>query len=146
MLSYAEACHVGVRGLVIDGATHEPIWTEVNVAGIDHPVYTDADAGDYHRMLLPGTYTLKYAAPGYVTRTIKNVSVGAGEAARVNVELARPDVNRDGVVDAADIQLVINTILGLEDRYDCDFDGGGVTATDLQLIINIVLGRTQIGS
>ncbi len=145
MLSYAEACHIGVRGLVIDSSTREPIWAEVRVAGIDHPVYTDPDAGDYHRMLLPGTYALKYAAPGYVTRTIENISAGAGEATRVNVELARPDVNRDGVVDAADVQLVINTILGLEDRYACDLDGGGVTATDLQLIINIVLGKTQTG-
>ena len=145
MLSYAEACHIGVRGLVIDSGTREPIWAEVRVVGIDHPVYTDPDVGDYHRMLLPGTYALKYAAPGYVTRTIENVSAGAGEATRVNVELARPDVNRDGVVDAADVQLVINTILGLEDRYACDLDGGGVTATDLQLIINIVLGKTQTG-
>jgi hypothetical protein len=95
-------------------------------------------------MLLPGTYALQVAAPGYFTRTVDDVEVGSGEATRVEIALARPDVNRDGVIDAADIQLVVNTILGTEHRYACDFDGGGVTSTDLQLLINVLLGRTPL--
>ena len=143
MLSYAEACHIGVRGLVTDKATGEPLWAEVRVTGIDHPVYTDPDAGDYHRMLLPGRYALKYVVPGYVARTVKDIAVGSGQARRVDVKLAQPDINRDGKVDAADVQLVINAVLGLDVPYDCDLDGGGVTATDVQLIVNAVLDKLQ---
>jgi hypothetical protein len=43
------------------------------------------------------------------------------------------------------VQLVINTVLGSEHGYACDFDGGGIGATDLQLLINVILGRTQVG-
>jgi len=145
MLSYAESCHIGARGIVLDAGTNAPLWTEVRVEGNDHPVFTDPDVGDYHRMLLPGTYTLKFAAPGYFTRAVENVQVGADEATRVDIALATPDVNRDGAVDAADVQLVINTVLGSEHGYACDFDGGGIGATDLQLLINVILGRTQVG-
>ena len=56
------------------------------------------------------------------------------------------DVNRDGRVDAIDIQLVINYVLGLPmppgvngDDVDVN-DDGNVNAQDIQLVINAVLG------
>ena len=144
MLAFAEAVHIGVRGLVADAATGEPLWAEVRVEGNDHPVFTDPDVGDYHRMLLPGTYTLRYAAPGYVPWTAADAVVGPGAATRIDVSL-RPadlaDVNFDGRVSAVDVQLVVNAILGLPVPYDCDLDGGGVTSTDLQIVVNTALGR-----
>ena len=56
------------------------------------------------------------------------------------------DVNRDGSVNAQDIQLVINTVLGIEPAtsriaYCADINrDGGVNAIDIQLVINAVLG------
>ena len=53
------------------------------------------------------------------------------------------DVNLDGVVDARDIQLVINHVLGLsiDPRYEPDVTGSEtVDARDIQAVINIVLG------
>ena len=51
------------------------------------------------------------------------------------------DVNRDGRIDATDIQNVINVVLGLGSVLDCDInDNGAVNAVDVQLVINIVLG------
>lgn len=141
MLAYLEAVHIGVRGTVTDGATGLPVYAEVRVEGNAQPVFTDPDVGDYHRMLLPGTYTLTYAAPRYAARTVKDVVVNADEATRVDVELTQGDVNHDGVIDALDVQLVVNAILGLNPSCDCDVDGEGVTSTDLQTVINIVLGR-----
>ncbi len=143
MLSYLEAVHIGVRGVITDRATGAPLWAEVRVEGNAHPAFTDPDLGDYHRMLLPGTYHLTYSAPGYVIRSVPNVTVTEGPASRVDLELASADVNSDGAVDAADIQKVINAILGIDPSLDCDFDGGGVTATDLQLIIRTVLSTAQ---
>ena len=68
MLSYLEAVHAGVRGVVTDQVTGLPLLASIEVAGNDHPVFTDPQAGDYHRMLLPGTYSLTISAPGYASR------------------------------------------------------------------------------
>ncbi len=146
MLAYMEAVHIGVRGVVTDGLTGEPLLAQVMVAGNSHPVFTDPDVGDYHRMLLPGTYDLEISAQGgYFAHTVQAVEVGEGAATRIDVELFKtltdPDIDGDGTVGVVDIQHVVNKILGYSVPYSCDLDGGGLSATDLQLIINIVLGR-----
>ncbi len=51
------------------------------------------------------------------------------------------DVNDDGIVDASDVQLVINSALGVEGAPNGDINRGGtVDATDVQLVINAALG------
>ena len=50
------------------------------------------------------------------------------------------DVNRSRRADAIDVQLVINAILALPVDYDCDINGdGAVNVADLQLAINAAL-------
>ncbi len=111
MLSYLETIHIGVRGIITERSSGEPLWAEVRVAGNSQPVFTDPDVGDYHRMLLPGTYDLIFNVPGYVLRSAKNVTVNDGFAVRVDVELipvqASPDFNRDGKVDIKDLMILI---------------------------------------
>lgn len=136
MLGFIEAVHMGVHGAVTDRDTGAPLWAEVRVAGNDHPVFTDPDVGDYHRMLLPGAYTLTYSAPGYIGRTICDVAV---TETRVDVALADADINNDGIMDAVDVQIVINALLGFPVSYNCDLDGSGLTSTDLQKLINVLL-------
>ncbi len=107
MLSYAEAVHIGVRGIVTDRATGEPVWAEVRVEGNSHPVFTDADVGDYHRMLLPGVYNLTFNAPGYAQKLVENVAVTHGPATRVDTELTYESVpNTAPVADAGKDQIV----------------------------------------
>jgi hypothetical protein len=51
------------------------------------------------------------------------------------------DVNGDAAVDAVDVQLVINAVLGIPIAFNADVDGSGTTdAVDVQLVINGVLG------
>jgi len=51
------------------------------------------------------------------------------------------DVSHSGVVDAVDVQLVINAALGFALPYDCDLDNSGqVDAVDVQLVVNGALG------
>jgi carboxypeptidase D len=139
MLAYMEAAHLGVRGVVTDG--RNPVHARVSVAGNTQPVFTDPDAGDYHRMLLPGTYSLLVSAPGYLSKTVSNVVVQDGGTTRRDVVLvsAETDVNVDGKVNAADVQLVINGALGLPVPDTCDIDGGGIRASDVQLVVNASL-------
>ena len=139
MLSYMEAVHIGVRGLVTDGRTGEPVWAKVLVNANPQPVFTDPDVGDYHRMLLPGTYDVRISANGYFTQTWRDVGVGDGPATRVDVVMLDADIDDDGAVGATDIQLVINALLGYSVSHPCNVDGDRLSATDLQKVINALL-------
>ena len=87
MLAYIETCLIGVGGLVTDVDTGEPIAATVTVVGRDHPIYTDPEVGDYHRMLMPGTYSLRFEAAGYDSLVVPDVVVSAGDATELNVQL-----------------------------------------------------------
>ncbi len=94
MLAFFERVHEGVRGIVTDAETEAPLAATIRVSGIDHEVYTDPDVGDYHRMLLPGTYSLEVSATGYITRIIHDVVVlPDGPATRLDVALEPLDVD-----------------------------------------------------
>ena len=89
MLSYLETCLIGVRGIITDAGTGAPLAATVTVVGRNHPIYTDRQVGDYHRMLLPGNYSLQFTAAGYETRTIP-VTVASGNATRLDVGMSPP--------------------------------------------------------
>lgn len=142
MLRYLESVHMGVRGVVMD-ESGLPVWAEVTVVGNTQPVFTDADVGDYYRMLLPGTYTLTFRADGFFEKTVADVQVNSDEATVVDVVLVDADIDDDGVIGATDVQWVINAALGMSVPYECDVDGGGVSATDVQKIVNAVLQASR---
>jgi hypothetical protein len=87
MLSYLEWSLRGVRGLIRNAQTGQPVTAAVRVEDIHHLVFSSPGVGDYHRVLLPGTYTLWFYAPGYVPQRIPNVTVGSGAATRLDVAL-----------------------------------------------------------
>ncbi len=87
LISFMETVHMGVRGTVIDRQTGEPLWAEAFVYGNSHPVLTDPDVGDYHRMLLPGTYDLVFFAYGYRPFIARDVVVTDGPATRLDIAL-----------------------------------------------------------
>jgi len=80
MLNFMESCLYGIRGLVTDSVTGAPVRALVTVVNHDadsSQVYSTPDVGNYHRMIKPGTYTLKFSAPCYVDRVISNISVAS---------------------------------------------------------------------
>ncbi|MFH1748868.1 MAG: M14 family zinc carboxypeptidase [Planctomycetota bacterium] len=87
MLAYMQTCLIGVRGLVTDVFGGEPVDATVTVIDRDHEVYTDPDVGDYHRMLMPGTYQLLFEAPDYLSQT-HTVVVPSGPAVRLDVAMS----------------------------------------------------------
>jgi hypothetical protein len=126
MLSYLEAVHVGVRGIVTDSLTGEPLWAKVTVEGNAHPVFTDPDVGDYHRMLLPDAYTLTFAAPDHADKTIEGIVVGSGAATRLDVEITSSiDSDGDGILDAIEGGGDPDGD-GIPNWLDSDSDGDGI--------------------
>lgn len=141
MFAYLAWVHRGLRGIVTDRVTGEALLAKVLVDDNPQPVFTDPEVGDYHRVTLPGTHTVRVEAPGYIPWEGGPTLVGGNAASRVDVALSTGDVNRDGSVNALDLQLSINAVLGIAEVDDADVDGGGVSATDIQHVINRVLGR-----
>lgn len=69
----------GARGLVTDATSGEPLDASVDVLQIGKPVRTDPEVGDYHRLLLPGTYTVTASAYCYEDQSA-TVTVVSGTA------------------------------------------------------------------
>jgi PKD repeat protein len=89
-LNYMEEALHGVRGIIKDACTNQPIRAQVFVTGHDFDsshVYSAIPIGDYYRPIIDGTYSLTYSAPGYQSQTINNVVVTDGNATIVNVSL-----------------------------------------------------------
>jgi PKD repeat protein len=66
----------GAEGIVTDSMTGIPIPATIWVSNY-YPVYNDPAIGDYHKYVLPGTYTIRVTANGYKSKTITNVTVPA---------------------------------------------------------------------
>lgn len=141
MRAYLDRVHRGIRGIVADRATGAPLAATITVADNPQPVFTDPEVGDFYRLLLPGTYTVHAEAPGYIPFTTPPILVGENSATRHDISLSQGDVDGNGQVDAVDLQLVVNNILGRDETPAADVDGNGVSATDLQHLVNRVLGR-----
>ena len=87
VLNYMLKVFQGIHGVMTDQATGAPLDGNVAVTNTASPnfpvphdyqaVFTDPVAGDFHRVLQPGTYTVVCTAPGYMTTTIPGVVVAA---------------------------------------------------------------------
>ena len=87
LLLYMEQVHQGVRGVVTDADTGLPVAATITIQGNPVPNYTDPEVGDYHRIMLPGTYSMEVSAVGYTTVIIPEVVVQPGPATRFDVQL-----------------------------------------------------------
>ena len=81
LLGYLAQALEGIHG-VVTSPGGQPLQATVEIVGHDTAedqsvVYTDPDVGDYHRLLLPGTYTVRITANGHETAEISGVTVPA---------------------------------------------------------------------
>ncbi|HNQ43854.1 MAG TPA: carboxypeptidase regulatory-like domain-containing protein, partial [Candidatus Cloacimonadota bacterium] len=74
-MSYLEFAQRGIKGLVTDSAQN-PVPAEISISGNSKTIRNDHAVGDYHRILLPGTYTVNVSSPGHINQIVE-VSVPA---------------------------------------------------------------------
>jgi hypothetical protein len=88
MVAYLGYCLRGIRGVVTDSASGEPLLATVSVEGNAWDDRTDPQTGDYHRILDPGIYDLTFTSAGYLTKTVTGRTVDEGPATLLDVELS----------------------------------------------------------
>jgi len=94
-LNYLEQSLFGLRGIVTDSLSGEPLAALVFMENFDKDsshVRTQLPVGDYHRYLKAGNYDLTFSASGYIPKTIKNVQIVDNEPVVLNVPLVRDDI------------------------------------------------------
>ncbi|KAG8450429.1 hypothetical protein GDO86_002911 [Hymenochirus boettgeri] len=83
LLEFIKQVHRGIKGFVLDATDGRGILNAtISIADIDHPV-TSYKAGDFWRLLVPGTYKVTASARGYIPIS-KTINVTDGEAVLVN--------------------------------------------------------------
>ncbi|ERL87830.1 hypothetical protein D910_05219, partial [Dendroctonus ponderosae] len=78
LLSFMEAVHWGVKGLVINEDGDPVLDADVVVKGIDHNI-TTSNRGEFWRLLLPGKYSIYASAFGYSPSDTVEVEVAPGK-------------------------------------------------------------------
>ncbi len=89
LLDYMEASLNGLRGVITDCMTGDPIVAEVLIPGHDmdnSSVFSQADLGNFHRYLDGGTYQVEVVAEGYQT-AIQTIDIVDGETTLWDVAL-----------------------------------------------------------
>lgn len=102
-LNYLLKVFQGISGVVRDAGTGAPLEASVQATATASPyipvphaykeVFTDPAAGDYHRLLQPGTYSVTCSSPGFLPKTVQGVAVASDETTYVDFALGRPDLS-----------------------------------------------------
>jgi len=90
LLEYLDNARTGIRGVVTDSVTGDPLTAAISVVNHDidsSEVFTDPAVGDYYRLIEAGTFDLVFTSPDYMPDTVENVQVVDGSAVMVNVAL-----------------------------------------------------------
>ena len=129
MITYMEFVFKGIRGIVTDSTTGEPLFATVKMVGNDHEVFTDPDVGNYHRMLSPGVYDITVSSYGFIPQTITNITVLDTGATRVDVELQEAQIIditgtvRDGDTSTPIGNATVQIMDSVHDPVQTDFTG-----------------------
>ena len=76
LINYMKEATYGIRGIVTDSLSGEPLRAFIQVEGHDRDssqIHSSAIHGGYFRPIAAGTYDLRFSAPGYKTQTIRNI-------------------------------------------------------------------------
>ncbi len=139
-LNYIEQINYGIRGIITDSITGDPIEAEVYIDGHDIDsswVYSSLPVGNYYRLIYAGTYEITYSAQGYFPKIKTNVIAFNRNTTYVHIQLApgiliadftanTTSIPVDGTVDFTD-QSYGNPI-----AWEWTFEGGNPATSSEQ--------------
>jgi PKD repeat protein len=141
MLAMIEYAGYGLEGVITDAVSGEPIAATIFVN--DYlPAYTDPVVGDYHKYVLPGTYSITVKANGYENKTVSGVSVSEQSSTVTNITLD-PKENH-GIYKVISSRIPNNNpadpgltwnVIGEPDNLYYSIGKGGWIVVDLQEVV-----------
>ena len=137
MLYYCEQVQKGICG-VVTNEEGVPLKAFVEAIPPRWPTFSHPEGGDFHRVLLPGTYKLRVWAPGHAEKIIENITVSDGAATRVDVTLEK-SAGTYHALQLCEIVVPRNSsntthgphVLGPPDSVFCSLGDGGHLVVDL---------------
>jgi hypothetical protein len=108
LLNYMAQCMYGIRGVVTDGSTGEPVPARIAIPGHDSAysvVFSGEEHGDFYRLIDEGVYDLVVSSEGYRNDTIRGVTVTGYEATWLDISL-EPQKSA-GSVDGVSRELIL---------------------------------------
>lgn len=87
VINYLLKARQVIEGIVTDAGTGNPLDAEIVVTQFPQVIYTDPLLGDYHRFVVPGTYSITASAVGYLSETVTDVVVVADSPTVVDFQL-----------------------------------------------------------
>ncbi len=122
-LNYMERIFYGINGVVTDNLGN-PIRAKITILNHDadsSEIYSDISTGHYLRMIQPGTYTLKFQAPGYsnyVSQPIQIANYNSSVNLNVQLEPTNP------------IPVELNSFSAFVNNYDVHLSWSTATETN----------------
>ena len=141
MLHQARMSGRGIRGLVTDADTGDPLYATISIPEIGKDVYTDPDVGDYHRMVESGTYTVVCNVAGFPTQTEYNVSASLDTFVVVNFEFEVERGTVNGYVRDTELSPIAATV-ALTDLYG--YSDASDPVTGYYEIVNVPVGTHDL--
>lgn len=89
IFAFLNQCLYGIHGVVTDQETGQPLEAAITISNHDNQyskVASHLPAGDYHRPIKAGTYTLTFTANGYYPHE-ETVTIADNETLTLNVQL-----------------------------------------------------------
>lgn len=90
LIDYLIQVNYGLRGVITDAVTNQPINANITVIGRDsyeNSTPTELPEGDYYRPLKAGTYSILIESPCYQSQTITGVSISDNTAVVLDAQL-----------------------------------------------------------
>ena len=78
----------GINGIITDNINGKAVPANVTINNF-FPVTTDTITGDYHKFLLPGSYTVRIEAGGYYPQIVNDVIINSGFQTDLDIQMER---------------------------------------------------------
>jgi hypothetical protein len=148
MMALLQNAGYGIEGMITDSITGDPVAAVLYVDKL-YPFYSDPVVGDYHRFLLPGTYSIKVMANGYQTKTISSI-VADKKSTLTDIKL-KPLKNKNHYIYKI-VSAIIpgnnpadegNTpaVIGSPDHISYSIGKGGTIIMDFQYPVKDIQGK-----
>lgn len=146
LLNYMKQTLYGFHGIVTDSISGQPIRAKVEVIGHDMDnsfIYSFLPAGNFHRPIKTGTYSLKFSAPGYHTKIVNGLSIADKQRLDLNIQLvpgvviadftaSAYSISKGGQISYTDASFGQNIV-----SWQWSFEGGVPSTSSLQNPTNI---------